>query len=31
MKRIISIALLALCAAFALTSCETLDPDKDFS
>ena len=31
MKRIISIALLALCAAFALTSCEMLDPDKDFS
>ena len=31
MKKIISIALLALCAAFALTSCETLDPDKDFS
>ena len=31
MKRFISIALLALCAAFAVTSCETMDPDKDFS
>ena len=31
MKKFISIALLALCAALALTSCETLDPDKDFS
>ena len=31
MKKFISIALLALCAAFAVTSCETMDPDKDFS
>ena len=31
MRKFFSIALIALCAAFALTSCETLDPDKDFS
>ena len=31
MRKFFSIALTALCAAFALTSCETLDPDKDFS
>ena len=31
MRRFFSIALLALCAAFAVTSCETMDPDKDFS
>lgn len=24
-------AILAMCAAFAFSSCETLDPDKDFS
>lgn len=31
MRKFVSIALLALCAAFAVTSCETMDPDKDFS
>ena len=31
MRRFLSIALLALCAAFTVTSCETRDPDKDFS
>ena len=31
MKKFLSIALLALCAAFAVTSCETMDPEKDFS
>ena len=31
MRKFFSIALIALCAAFALTSCETLDPDKDVS
>jgi hypothetical protein len=31
MKRFILSAMVALCAAFAFSSCETLDPDKDFS
>ena len=31
MRKFFSITLIAICAAFALTSCETLDPDKDFS
>ena len=31
MRKFFSITMIALCAAFALTSCETLDPDKDFS
>ena len=31
MKKFFCMALLALCAAFAFCSCETLDPDKDFS
>ncbi len=31
MKRLLSMAFAAVCAAFIFTSCETLDPDKDFS
>ena len=31
MKRIFSTILIALCAVLAFSSCETLDPDKDFS
>ena len=31
MKRIFSTVLIALCAVLAFSSCETLDPDKDFS
>ena len=31
MKRIFSTLLIGLCAAFAFSSCETMDPDKDFS
>ena len=31
MKKFFCMALLAVCAAFAFSSCETLDPDKDFS
>lgn len=31
MKRLITSFLIALGAAFAFSSCETLDPDKDFS
>ena len=31
MKRIFSTLLIALCAVLAFSSCETLDPDKDFS
>ena len=31
MRKFFSITLIALCATIALTSCETLDPDKDFS
>lgn len=31
MRKFISIIILALCAVFAVTSCETLDPNKDFS
>ena len=31
MKRFFSFLLAGVCAAFALSSCETLDPDKNFS
>ena len=31
MKRIFSTILIAACAALAFSSCETLDPDKDFA
>ena len=31
MKRIFSPILIAVCAVLAFSSCETLDPDKDFS
>jgi len=31
MKRLFSTLLIAACAALAFSSCETLDPDKDFS
>ena len=31
MKKFFCMALLAICATFAFSSCETLDPDKDFS
>ena len=31
MKRIFSTVLIALCAVLAFSSCETLDPNKDFS
>ena len=30
MKKLLSIALIAVCAALSFTSCETMDPDKDF-
>ena len=31
MKKIFNILLVGICAVFALCSCETMDPDKDFS
>lgn len=31
MKKLLCIALIAVCAALSFTSCETMDPDKDFS
>lgn len=31
MKKFFNILLVGICAAFALSSCETMDPDKDFS
>ena len=31
MKRIFSMILIGVCAALAFSSCETMDPDKDFS
>ena len=31
MKRFITVFVIAVCAALAFSSCETLDPDKDFS